>query len=209
MNSNVLLIRSPIPKNDDNPRFGIGTSFYTNSELNATKVPPVTCGNQDLSKPQVPPPELTAAVSPSKKAKVAPGERQLFYCKLCDISTTSEQLLQMHYNGAKHERKLRAQFFGGSPAEAAAALVAINTSGANRTEAVDGKIAEKSAIVGNVTEPNSNPTFYAYRTPSGQFYCPTCDISITSDTQLKQHLESKKHIRRMQEKKKVLPQKSQ
>lgn len=32
-----------------------------------------------------------------------------------------------------------------------------------------------------------------FRTPSGQFYCPTCNVSLNSENQFLQHLESKKH----------------
>jgi Zinc-finger double-stranded RNA-binding len=34
-----------------------------------------------------------------------------------------------------------------------------------------------------------------YRTPSGQFYCGTCDLTVVSENLMLQHLDSKKHIK--------------
>lgn len=42
--------------------------------------------------------------------------------------------------------------------------------------------------------------YSANRTPSGLFYCNTCDMTVQSDQQLQQHFQSKKHARNMKTK---------
>ena len=36
-----------------------------------------------------------------------------------------------------------------------------------------------------------------YRTPSGQYYCSACNLSLNSESQFTQHCDSKKHKRTM------------
>ena len=35
--------------------------------------------------------------------------------------------------------------------------------------------------------------FSMYRTPSGKYYCSACNMTLNSDVQFAQHIESKKH----------------
>lgn len=201
----ILSICSIAPTNDDN-RFGIGTTFQSKNGVNETEDTTAPLADTTSSLAQTAKTATANALPPpgppAKKAKGTPVDRQQFHCKLCNINTTSEQLLQSHYNGAKHAKQLRAQFFTGTPDEAAAALQAISTSGAKTAESdvADGSSASITSK-SECTEINSK--YAAYRTPSGQFYCPTCNLSLTSESQLKQHLESKKHNRQVQEKKKA------
>ena len=38
-----------------------------------------------------------------------------------------------------------------------------------------------------------SPEMSIYRTPSGQFYCSPCNLSVNSESQFVQHRSSKKH----------------
>lgn len=39
-----------------------------------------------------------------------------------------------------------------------------------------------------------------YRTPSGDFYCPTCNLTLNSEDQFKTHLKSKGHMKKYSQK---------
>lgn len=108
----------------------------------------------------------TLQPSPPKKSKESMLHAQ-FHCDLCDISTTNQQLLDLHFNGAKHAKKLKQQTALG--------------------------IVDETNVVSS--------KFSANRTPSGLFYCPACDITVTSENCLKNHFQSKKHINKAKLKK--------
>lgn len=105
---------------------------------------------------------------------------------MCRVSTTSEHLLQLHLNGAKHKKRLKRQFNAGNVAAVSAVSVTV-------VAPVEKKKAANNEV--------SDPRFAEYKTPSGKFYCPACDVSLTSEIQLKQHMESKKHDKKVLEKK--------
>ncbi|XP_076680442.1 zinc finger protein 346 isoform X3 [Andrena cerasifolii] len=87
-------------------------------------------------------------------------------CDLCGVSANRQDQLETHKRGARHLRMLR---LNGLPVPEAA------------TE--------------NDTAPTTpGPIDYSiYRTPSGQYYCAPCNLSLNSESTFAQHVESKKH----------------
>uniref|UniRef100_T1IPM5 C2H2-type domain-containing protein n=1 Tax=Strigamia maritima TaxID=126957 RepID=T1IPM5_STRMM len=61
-----------------------------------------------------------------------------------------------------------------------------------------------TVIATEVEEPpckrmKNNPArdFSMFRTPSGKYYCSTCNITLNSESQFSQHFDSKKHKAKM------------
>ncbi|XP_044260946.1 zinc finger matrin-type protein 3-like isoform X2 [Tribolium madens] len=100
-----------------------------------------------------------------------------FRCELCNITTTCQEQLESHYNGQKHRKKLKQQ--AGDLAPVGSPHDSILTS-------------VLTADAGDCS---------VYRTPSGQYYCQTCDCSTNSEVQFKQHLHSKNHLKKASQKK--------
>lgn len=89
-----------------------------------------------------------------------------FVCELCDVSMTSQPQLDAHLQGKPHRTKVE------------------------RTN----KLAAFGEVPNILASPGGKRDNYSiYRTPSGQLYCSFCNISVDSDHQFGQHLESKKH----------------
>lgn len=106
-------------------------------------------------------------------AEKVPGR----YCEICDISVTSEVHMKLHLNGAKHAKKLRQL---DAPPYAPITDTISQCLMANS----DGKHSSGSQI-----------DYSVYRTPSGQYYCQVCNLTVTSEIMLKQHFGSKKHMK--------------
>ena len=53
--------------------------------------------------------------------------------------------------------------------------------------------ASKTKAQGNLSK---RTDYSAFRTPSGQYYCAACNLSLNSDSQFGQHQTSKKHKQR-------------
>lgn len=86
-------------------------------------------------------------------------------CDLCGVSANRQDQLETHKRGARHLRMLK-------------------LNGLTVPEAVENE------NVSNVSEPID---YSIYRTPSGQYYCAPCNLSLNSETTFAQHVESKKH----------------
>ncbi|EFN77536.1 Zinc finger protein 346 [Harpegnathos saltator] len=113
-------------------------------------------------------PDVTApvqnAVAPTMYA--SSPYSTLLRCDLCGVSANRQDQLETHKRGARHLRMLR---LNGLPVPESAA------ENENTTSAVE-------------------PIDYSiYRTPSGQYYCAPCNLSLNSETTFAQHVESKKH----------------
>ncbi|KAJ6645886.1 Zinc finger matrin-type protein 3 [Pseudolycoriella hygida] len=131
---------------DPTGRFNIGETFIKNTE------------------PQAPPPPPTAESDSDK------------YCSLCSVFVTSQAHMQLHLQGAKHAKKLRA---AGAPPYSA-----------------DGQDTILQSIDIKQSKPNPKKRDISiYRTPSGLFYCKPCDVTIPNELLFHQHLDGKKHIK--------------
>lgn len=80
----------------------------------------------------------------------------------------------MHYNGQKHQKMLK--------------KVAGLT--------YDPKAGDNLDPFGNPTEePERKSGLLSCRTPSGQYYCQCCNITLNSEAQYLQHVGSKRHTK--------------
>lgn len=121
---------------------------------------------------------------PVTKTEIAsPG----FSCTLCSVSTTSQSQLDMHLNGKSHKSK-QSQKAAGTGASV------LNQQFAQVPYVYPAAAAstKKHEPVKEV-EATSSSALSIYRTPSGQYYCSSCNLSVNSESQFKQHRESKKH----------------
>lgn len=156
--------------------------------------PSVNCSNE------APPPqtEKVLELQPVSTQSLDPAK----YCKLCDISVTSEMHMRLHLAGAKHAKKLRqlgepphteephtiSQCIQEDPISIRLAKAAANVNAVKSVAAAAGA-APLAAIA------TSHIDYSVFRTPSGQYYCQVCDLSVTSEVTLSQHFASKRHLK--------------
>lgn len=117
------------------------------------------------------------------------------YCKLCDISVTSEMHMRLHLAGAKHAKKLRQLGEPPYTEEPPHTLSQCILDGS-----IQNRPKMKAITNGNATEHSVGATtplidYSVFRTPSGQYYCQVCDLSVTSEVTLSQHFASKRHLK--------------
>lgn len=110
-----------------------------------------------------PPPLASPAVNFPQSTQAYP---QILHCDLCGVSANREDQLETHKRGARHIRMLK----------------------------LNGLIPQEPAPeVQNVTTSTGPIDYSIYRTPSGQYYCAPCNLSLNSEISFAQHIESKKH----------------
>ncbi|CAL8398153.1 unnamed protein product [Gadus morhua 'NCC'] len=101
---------------------------------------------------------------------------RLLYCSLCKVAVNSASQLQAHNSGTKHSTMLEARRGGG-------AIKSFPRSG------VKAKYAAAATAAG--------PTVAALVASTGlqnmTFHCQICDVHVNSETQLKQHISSRRH----------------
>ncbi|KAJ8984157.1 hypothetical protein NQ317_017809 [Molorchus minor] len=103
-----------------------------------------------------------------------------FHCNICNVGTTSQESLDMHYKGQKHMKKLKQM---GLPPQYPPA----GSNGRKRKDhKVDGFSSSKTLDI----------NLSVYRTPSGDYYCSGCNLSSNSESQFKIHLKSKGHVKK-------------
>ncbi|KAH8388675.1 hypothetical protein KR200_000437 [Drosophila serrata] len=107
-----------------------------------------------------------AVVAPEQPAE--DSERS---CNLCKIVVTSANQMQMHLDGARHQSKLR-------------------NAGQKEPPDVSPSVASASA-----PENPNGLDLLLYRTPTGQYYCKSCNKMMNHVTTLQQHLVGKKHLK--------------
>ncbi|XP_077576289.1 zinc finger protein 385D isoform X2 [Stigmatopora nigra] len=97
--------------------------------------------------------------------------RRLLYCSLCKVAVNSASQLEAHNSGTKHKTMLEARSGVGS-------IKSFPRAG------VKGKAAAAVApAASNAATGLQNKTFF----------CETCDVHVNSETQLKQHISSRRH----------------
>ncbi|KAL6109625.1 znf385d [Pungitius sinensis] len=92
--------------------------------------------------------------------------RRLLYCSLCKVAVNSASQLEAHNSGTKHKTMLEARTGVGS-------IKSFPRSG----------VKSKLAVTVKSTTGLQNKTFF----------CETCDVHVNSETQLKQHISSRRH----------------
>ncbi|XP_077404235.1 zinc finger protein 385D-like isoform X2 [Vanacampus margaritifer] len=110
--------------------------------------------------------EAWAARVTEKEPQDEDKAKRLLYCSLCKVAVNSASQLRAHNSGAKHKTMLEAK------------------SG-------DGTIESFPRVgVKKVKTPASEP---AGGLRDRTFRCHICDVHVNSDTQLKQHISSRRH----------------
>jgi len=111
-----------------------------------------------------------------------------FFCDLCKVGAPSQSQIDMHLNGKNHKSKMKRSMGG-----------VLN----NDLETIQKRVQLKDNILSAVSKNRSpgnlvkrKPDYSVYRTPSGQYYCAACNISLNSESQFSQHQVSKKHKQR-------------
>ncbi|KAF7286612.1 hypothetical protein GWI33_004651 [Rhynchophorus ferrugineus] len=103
-----------------------------------------------------------------------------FHCGVCNINTTCQDQLDNHFRGQKHMKKLK--------------QLGLNkyNDPATTTETI-------VCTVPSFSDKDLNLSIY--RTPSGDYYCPTCNLISNSEGQFIQHWNSKNHAKKAAQRK--------
>ncbi|XP_029306497.1 zinc finger protein 385D isoform X2 [Cottoperca gobio] len=92
--------------------------------------------------------------------------RRLLYCSLCKVAVNSASQLDAHNSGTKHKTMLEARTGVGSI-----------------------KSFPRSGVKSKLPPVTKSVTGLQNKT----FFCETCDVHVNSETQLKQHISSRRH----------------
>ncbi|XP_068603515.1 zinc finger protein 385D-like [Brachionichthys hirsutus] len=106
-----------------------------------------------------------AEVTPEGETEEEKAVR-LLYCSLCKVAVNSASQLQAHSSGTKHKTML---------------------------EARSGAGAIKSFPRAGVKVKSAPPSESATGLQNKTFHCEICDVHVNSETQLKQHISSRRH----------------
>lgn len=119
--------------------------------------------------------ELTTAAA---TAKSAAASVKGVICSVCNISVSAQSEMQKHLEGKQHAKKLRA----------AGAGVGAAGPTTQPTPPIAGTVSAECP-------PLAAADHSANRTPSGQYYCKPCNLTLASEHLFGQHVGSKKHTR--------------
>ncbi|XP_039876106.1 zinc finger protein 385D-like isoform X2 [Simochromis diagramma] len=149
------------------------------SSLNPTsEMAPSTSGSTETVKapsdPSLSPISRTTEKEAPKDGEAeAPGEEteeakaiRLLYCSLCKVAVNSASQLQAHNSGTKHKTMLEARSGDGAI-----------------------KSFPRMGVKGKMAAPSESSTGLQNKT----FHCEICDVHVNSETQLKQHISSRRH----------------
>lgn len=147
--------------------------------------------NKDIGKWQKQPFGEDTLHSPFSSTTPTPeppaGSNHKLYCQLCKVGAPSQSQMDMHLNGKSHKAKMKKSMGEVENGD----LETIKT----RVQMKDKILAicNKSSFTSSHVVQRRRHDFSQYRTPSGQYYCAPCNISLNSDNQFEQHQISKKH----------------
>ncbi|KAH1011152.1 hypothetical protein HUJ04_000578 [Dendroctonus ponderosae] len=120
--------------------------------------------------------------APQQKKEVTPISN--YHCKVCNIYTTHPDILESHFKGQKHAKKLK--------------HLGIVASGESKNSAEETAIRPTTISTAIDNKTNNEVNLTAYRTPSGLYYCAICNTTINSESSFLQHLNSKGHDKKSQ-----------
>ncbi|XP_061633501.1 zinc finger protein 385D isoform X2 [Phyllopteryx taeniolatus] len=136
---------------------------------------PETTSELELNSPSEPEPEPEPEpdpdVEPDEETEPETEEekaRRLLYCSLCKVAVNSASQLEAHNSGTKHKTMLAARSGVGSI-----------------------KSFPRPGVKGKMAPPSLSKASTGLQNKT--FYCETCDVHINSETQLKQHISSRRH----------------
>ncbi|KAL1465075.1 hypothetical protein WDU94_004670 [Cyamophila willieti] len=103
---------------------------------------------------------------------------QKLYCDICDIQATDDGQYKAHLAGKKHIKNVNK-------------LKLVNP-----TAKIINPMNSKDTVLDSVLKApkvGEEQDYSIHRTPSGNYYCKICDLTVNSVNQYSDHLESKKH----------------
>ncbi|XP_074470606.1 zinc finger protein 385D-like isoform X3 [Sebastes fasciatus] len=119
------------------------------------------------------PPTPEKEIQRDGEVEVAPEEEteeekaiRLLYCSLCKVPVNSASQLQAHNSGTKHKTMLQARSGNGAI-----------------------KSFPRTGVKAKLVAPFESATGLQNKT----FHCEICDVHVNSETQLKQHISSRRH----------------
>ncbi|XP_054544594.1 zinc finger protein 385C [Talpa occidentalis] len=124
---------------------------------------------------EVPEPEPLAAAVGSSVSGEGRSEKGRLYCPTCKVTVNSTSQLQAHNTGAKHRWMVEGQ--RGPPRRGQGRLVPREGAG-HKAKRVSGGRGSRQG-------------------PSPTFHCALCQLQVNSETQLKQHMSSRRHKDRL------------
>ncbi|XP_049903557.1 zinc finger protein 385D [Epinephelus moara] len=124
-------------------------------------------GDSTLNSPSEPDVEPEAEPEAEMDAETEEEKaRRLLYCSLCKVAVNSASQLEAHNSGTKHKTMLEARTGVGSI-----------------------KSFPRPGVKSKLATTTKSSTGLQNKT----FYCETCDVHVNSETQLKQHISSRRH----------------
>ncbi|XP_070251323.1 zinc finger protein 385C isoform X2 [Myotis yumanensis] len=124
---------------------------------------------------EAPGPEPVAAAMGSGVSGEGRSEKGRLYCPTCKVTVNSASQLQAHNTGAKHRWMVEGQ--RGAPRRGRGRPVPRGGAGHKAKRVTGGRGGRQG--------------------PSPPFHCAVCQLQVNSETQLKQHLSSRRHKDRL------------
>uniref|UniRef100_A0A3B1IEJ3 Zinc finger protein 385C n=1 Tax=Astyanax mexicanus TaxID=7994 RepID=A0A3B1IEJ3_ASTMX len=167
------------------------TSNSTSTDAGAPQSPQVSPGSQQSggSCESVTDPALSSASDPSDPPKAEEEEpeaeeeepdsesrknsKRNLHCPVCKVTVNSGSQLDAHYSGSKHKLMLEGQCV--------------------QPRRRGGKVASSRMNPRPKRHGNKNSA----TSSSQSYHCDVCDIAVNSETQLKQHMSSRRHKDRL------------
>ncbi|XP_071319223.1 zinc finger protein 385B-like isoform X3 [Trachinotus anak] len=112
-----------------------------------------------------------------EEARVAKGNKKHLHCPTCKVTVNSSSQLEAHCSGSKHKQMLDGQ----------------NSSHSQRRV----KMTSLPRPACRIKQRMSSKTRAAVGVSSQPFHCELCQVSVNSETQLKQHMNSRRHKERL------------
>ncbi|XP_024836648.1 zinc finger protein 385C isoform X2 [Bos indicus] len=125
--------------------------------------------------PEAPEPEPAAVAMGSGVSGEGRSEKGRLYCPTCKVTVNSASQLQAHNTGAKHRWMVEGQ--RGAPRRGRGRMVPRGGAGHKAKRVTGGRGGRQG--------------------PSPPFHCALCQLQVNSETQLKQHLSSRRHKDRL------------
>uniref|UniRef100_A0A3B4G3E3 Zinc finger protein 385D n=1 Tax=Pundamilia nyererei TaxID=303518 RepID=A0A3B4G3E3_9CICH len=133
--------------------------------INTSQVPNNTERKDSPSEPDLPEPDAEPEAETDAETEEEKA-RRLLYCSLCKVAVNSASQLEAHNSGTKHKTMLEARSGVGSI-----------------------KSFPRAGVKSKLATSSKSSTGLQNKT----FYCETCDVHVNSETQLKQHISSRRH----------------
>ncbi|XP_072303581.1 zinc finger protein 385D-like isoform X2 [Eucyclogobius newberryi] len=158
------------------PSSSVTASGEPSSPARSSDAAPSSCGSSDIltSTPSLCPGAQDKEAQKNEELDAAPDDeteeekaKRLLYCSLCKVAVNSASQLQAHNSGTKHKTMLEAR----------------SGAGAIKSFPRSGVKAKLAAAATEASTGLQNKTFH----------CEICDVHVNSETQLKQHISSRRH----------------